>query len=58
MSRLTLAIVISLVLVCSFSHPVQADTDDGKVDLTAETPSYQITDLAASNPTENSIDLG
>jgi len=54
---LALAILTSLVLVCSVSYPVQADTGDDTVDLTAEVVTYQITDLSTSNPTQNSIGL-
>jgi len=55
--RIGLALVISLFLVCSFSYSLQADEKSGSVDLTARVVSYHITDLFASNPTRNFIDL-
>ncbi|MBA7618770.1 hypothetical protein ES703_26102 [subsurface metagenome] len=48
MNRIILAIVVSLLLVCSFPNPVQADTDHGGVDLSA-TVALAISDVSSSS---------
>ncbi|GAJ06791.1 unnamed protein product, partial [marine sediment metagenome] len=48
MNRIILAIVVSLLLVCSFPNPVQADTDHGGVDLGA-TVALTISDVSSSS---------
>ena len=47
-SRLIWAAIISLTLICSFSCPIQADTEHGEVDLTTTVP-LTISDVSASS---------
>ncbi|GAI03937.1 unnamed protein product, partial [marine sediment metagenome] len=57
MSRLILAITVSLVLILGVCPAVQAEEESGGVDLTVTVISYQITDLSTSSPTRSSIYL-
>ncbi|GAI48448.1 unnamed protein product, partial [marine sediment metagenome] len=45
LAKISLAIITSLVLACSFSYPIQA-ADDGEVDISATVP-LVISDVSA-----------